>query len=348
MQRLILLFGAVVFSVFAIAGTAAGQTATITLRTIDHATGPGGRFVLTASVSPGHSFGIASYSVKLLGGFTFDHLTPGVMAANGLEGSGYRAGFSLFRTTDLNTPTTGLIVSASQDTVTPTPYIYYGVGQAATHFVNGGTNGPITCVVVGDSSQDDVFRAELVIGEGTYPGEAPTIDQTSVDNGVQVFTSDNALDTTAATLVFDEVSGPPTFVEGLGIEVIAVVSFPTARDMLYEIVSIDTEGDELLVGQVAGDGATATAPDLATIPLDSSLKYRVTANGSEVAPTIKIAPAVSFETMVGKLYELIAFNAAGEQRVVGRATGDGSTIRIPDPEHLSSTVSKLYRVARLN
>ena len=149
MPRTISVLAALAIILFALGPAAHGQTATMTLRTIDHVTEPGGRFVLSVSVSPGHSFGIAGYSVQLLGSFTFDHLAPGVTAANGSAGSGAVAGFTVLRTPDLPAPGGSLIVSASQNTVTPTPYIYFGVGQGAVDFVSGPTNGPVTIVTPG-------------------------------------------------------------------------------------------------------------------------------------------------------------------------------------------------------
>jgi len=189
----------------AIAANASAQTATFQLsRTMTSATA--GTFTLRLSVSDGDNFGVASYGVKLTGDITFDHRTPDITLADGSAGNDQPAGFTLFRAADQNSTTSGLLVTASQDTVSLTPYIYYGVGQTAGNVLTSPTDGPITIDAAGDSSQDADYAASIVIGTGTWNGQAPAFEQADVDNGVQVFTSDANVDTAAASLAFDVIT----------------------------------------------------------------------------------------------------------------------------------------------
>lgn len=199
MQRSILMFGAAAL-LGLLTGSAAGQTATFDLRTSSG--GSVGTFELLLSVSGGDNFGVASYSVALNGDMTFDHLAPGITTANGPSGNGEPAGFTVFRTFDQSDMTSGLTVSGGQDTVAPTPYIYYGVGQSSLNVLSDPTGGPITIVTPGDGTQAASFAATVLIGEGTWQGSPPTFDESNVDNGVQVFTSSSTLANTSAALSF--------------------------------------------------------------------------------------------------------------------------------------------------
>jgi hypothetical protein len=183
------------------------QTATFTLDRTSHDQASGS-FQLRITISDGQNAGIASYGVKLTGDITFDHRAPGIASANGSAGNGEPAGFTLFRTADRANPAAGLLVTASQDTVTPTPYIYYGVGRSDGNVLTSPTHGPITIATAGDQTQNADYAASFVIGTGTWSGQPPAFDQDNADNGVQVFTADDALDTQAADLAFELLPRP--------------------------------------------------------------------------------------------------------------------------------------------
>lgn len=191
--------------VLMVASAAPGQTATWTLHSTPDSPGSAsGTYALFLAVSPSDNFGVASYSVRLNGELTFDHRAPGIAAADGPAGNNRPAGFTVFRTPDQSATVVGLTVSGSQDTITPTPYIYYRVGQTAGDVLTSPTQGPITVSAVGDATQSSSYAAPLIVGVGTWQGSPPTFDRGNVDNGVQVFTADTALSNTAASLNFSQ------------------------------------------------------------------------------------------------------------------------------------------------
>ncbi len=59
----------------------------------------------------------------------------------------------------------------------------------------------------------------------------------------------------------------------------AVASFTSIDGVTYELVAIDADGNETVVGTVVGDGGTVNVADLLNAPVDASKKYVVRVTG---------------------------------------------------------------------
>lgn len=143
------------------------------------------------------TFGIALYGVPLNGGIlTLDHKSP---VGNVLDGLNvYPIGFNNFRSLDGSTQ-----ISASQTIApVPTPYPVPNFGRAAGDLKT--FIGPATLF----TSEQPVYDAKLLIASGTWLGVAPTIDASSVDFVVSVFSDNNLTSTQAATIRVNAVPEP--------------------------------------------------------------------------------------------------------------------------------------------
>jgi hypothetical protein len=152
-----------------------------------------GEFKLFGSTKGGGA-GLAAYGVELTGPITsLNHLSPTTsMAENAASVSG-SAGFSLLRSADGSTS-----VHASQDTITATPHLLYGLGQQPGSLAAAGLN-PLTSV------ESDAWDAELLLATGTFDATLGSIaiDYSSSITGANVFKSVGSGQTMAATVTYD-------------------------------------------------------------------------------------------------------------------------------------------------
>lgn len=120
--------------------------------------GPG-TFNVYAEASAGDNGGIVTYGIPIVGPVTsIDHLSPTATFATSTNGGG-GAGFSFLRSADGDAA--GL--SASQDTITPTPHIIYGFGQSASSFA---AQSPSITPQFG--TEQPVWGRPLLMAKGTY------------------------------------------------------------------------------------------------------------------------------------------------------------------------------------
>ena len=182
-------------------GSTGARAATVTYTlSIDDA-GPG-TFSLFAEASAGDNAGLATFGVPLTGDLTSaDNLTlfglGQTATASGL------AGFSSLRSSDGSTAVRG-----AQDTITPSPFIYFGVGQTAGTAATSPTNGPITFIPL-DMTQILAYSAMYQLAAGTYDtnGSRPGFNTASPDLLANVFTG-NGLAVEAATIVTQIIPEP--------------------------------------------------------------------------------------------------------------------------------------------
>jgi len=261
----------VVASLLAWASMLHAQTATFTLIKIP-TNATDGTYQLRLDVSDGDNFGVTSYGVRVNGNITFDHVGVGISSANGGAGNDKPAGFTLFRTADQATPVAGLLITGSQDTVNPTPYIFYCIGQTAGNALSSPTNGPITIAAAGDNSQNEDYRDSFLIATGSYSGGEPSFDEQNVDNGVNVFTSDQTLANQAATVEFETITCEPIVAQ---VDLAACISFVGEAGIMYEVVRIDADCEETIIQTVVGTGQTTNVVDKQNIPMSDCAKYIV-------------------------------------------------------------------------
>ena len=185
-----------------ILGTATGSAATVTFCLYvdqDSAGIPApGTFNLYAIDSVGDNFGIASYGAPLIGSIlTIDHKSP--RATQTPDFATFNAfGFSFLRTGDVPPPIglTPYTISASQDTISPTPYPIYGFGQRAGNLL---TEVPATVL----GPEQPVFTSLLLLASGTYnaAGTRPDFNLADLDLGANTFDTSATLDASAATIL---------------------------------------------------------------------------------------------------------------------------------------------------
>lgn len=166
-----------------------------------------GTFKVYADDSLGDNFGIASYGVPLIGSIlTIDHNSPNGFRVGGPVGP---VGFSFLRSADndLVNP-----ISASQDTLSPTPNLVYGFGQA------GGDLGAAFPPYF--AADQTVYLPHLLLAMGTYNklGTKPDFDLASLDLGANTFDAAAGIAVSGAAIVTAVVPEPATLsLLGLGV-----------------------------------------------------------------------------------------------------------------------------------
>lgn len=181
------------------------QTVGYTLDLDDAGTGT---FSLYASASAGDNAGIALYGVPLVGDIlTLDHRALAGLGINSAS-TAADAGFTEFRSADNDTDLAGgqLLIPS------PTPFIYYNIGQAAGNAADGATNGPLVTFIPTDATQDTSFAAAFRLATGTYNplGETPGFNLASPDLLANVFLNDAGLDVAAAQITTQVIPEPAT------------------------------------------------------------------------------------------------------------------------------------------
>lgn len=171
----------------------------------------------------GDNGGIASYGAVLTGVANVDHNSPRDGFAQGPGGVG-AAGFTSLRSAD-NVP----VLLASQDTITPTPNLIYGFGQAGNSFAALSIND----FTGGTQLEQASWDAKLRIATGTIaPGVVPGINASSVDTFSNVFVQGNGTATRAAgiqTEVIDVAIPEPASIALAGLGLIGVVALRRRR-----------------------------------------------------------------------------------------------------------------------
>lgn len=150
-----------------------------------------GAFSLFAEELDGDNGGIASYGAVLTGGVTsVAHVSTFSQFSISPNGNG-PIGF-----TQLRSAADDAAIGASQDTITPSPNILYGIGQSADSFTNLGYN---------DASGSGVgldWDAKFLLATGTWEGETPGFNQSDARTFSNIFQSDSVTSTEAAALEF--------------------------------------------------------------------------------------------------------------------------------------------------
>jgi hypothetical protein len=198
MKRLSLLAAAVVLS-----GVSAANAATVTF-TLDLTAGPG-QFTLYGETSAGDNAGLAAYNVALTNIATVNHNSLRNAAAESSDGSlAGPVGFTLFRSADDTTPALGnVLIQGSQDTIAPTPFIIYGLGQAPGDLASRN-------IITAGSKEGDPWAARMVIATGTWdPAQLPAFDTAAaVLTSANLFNDNAGLAVTAAANVVTNVIIP--------------------------------------------------------------------------------------------------------------------------------------------
>jgi hypothetical protein len=151
---------------------------------------------LFASVSHGDNFGLAAYGISVQNVTSTFHRAPRVVHSEDLNFDIYSAGFSILRSANNGIISgTGFYITASQDTVAPTPYLIRGFGQSASsfaaHLPPENTNIGVT---------QPTWDSKLLLAEGSYAaGAAPYIDLSNIDSLVNVFNSAQGTETSRAS-----------------------------------------------------------------------------------------------------------------------------------------------------
>jgi hypothetical protein len=137
------------------------SAATVTF-TLDFTAG-WGQFILYAETSAGDNAGLASYSVALKNALTVNHHSLRNAAAESYDGAlRGPVGFTQSRSADDTNPAIGnVLIQGSQDTVTPTPFIIYGLGQTGGDLASRG-------IITAGSKEGDPWAAKMVIATGTW------------------------------------------------------------------------------------------------------------------------------------------------------------------------------------
>jgi hypothetical protein len=192
MKRLSLLAAAVVLS-----GVSAANAASVTF-TLDLSAG-GGNFTLYGETSAGDNAGLAAYNVALTNVATVNHNSLRNAAAESSDGSlAGPVGFTLFRSADDTNAAVGpVLIQGSQDTIAPTPFIIYGLGQAPGDLTSRN-------IITAGSKEGDPWAAKMVIATGTYAagGQFPDFDPTAaVLTSANLFNDNAGLAVTAAATV---------------------------------------------------------------------------------------------------------------------------------------------------
>jgi hypothetical protein len=128
-----------------------------------------GTWDLYARTSFGDNFGIASYKVSLLNTTSILHRSPRARLSPdpaGIDPDQEPAGFTLLRTANNVNP-----IHASQDTVSPTPYLVKRFGQMAGSFAS---LFPTTNEFL--QTNQTTWGSAILIAEGTYSGVVPTFN----------------------------------------------------------------------------------------------------------------------------------------------------------------------------
>ena len=163
------------------------NAAQVTFTMMVNEDGPG-TLNIYATASLGDNGGIASYGVPVTGGVvTIDHNSPNAMV-NGASGAG-NMGFSMLRSADDDST-----LIASQDTLTPSPYLVYGFGQV------GGDLADVSGVADVFVAEQQIYDAPLLIATGTWADELPGFDTQSSDLGANVFTQASGHDVIIANV----------------------------------------------------------------------------------------------------------------------------------------------------
>jgi hypothetical protein len=172
------------------------QAATVTF-TLDLQKLGAGNFELRAKTSAGDNGGLAFYNVALTNVATVNHNSLRNAAAQNADGSlEGPVGFTLFRTADDTNPTAGpAAIAGSQDTITPTPFLIYGMGQTSGDLASRG-------IITAGSKEGDPWAADMILAVGTYtPGIYPTFNQeASTPTLANVFNAATGIATSAATI----------------------------------------------------------------------------------------------------------------------------------------------------
>jgi hypothetical protein len=172
---------------------AAGATVTFTLDLLKLGIG---NLELRACVSPGDNGGLAAYNVALTNVKTVNHNSLRNGAASNVGGEEGTVGFTTFRSADDAIPAvSNLAIAGSQDTITPTPFIIYGLGQQPGNLTARG-------ITTAGSKEGDPWAADMVIATGTYditPGQP--VAYPGWDSQAAVLTSANVFVTTGSTRV---------------------------------------------------------------------------------------------------------------------------------------------------
>jgi hypothetical protein len=248
-----------------------------------------GQFDLFASASPDDNAGIASYSVALTGAITaLDHVTPYTSFALNVAAEEGAAGFSLLRSANgLND------VYASQNTISVTPHLLYGLGQTASSFSQSGVE-PVA------AAKSPSWGAELKIATGFYDPVAGSlgIDYASNRTLANVFRSSASAATMAADIVFD-----PRFAAAAPLPTLSpavpgplpppVVSPPRPASAVESLVEYrlefgQTPGEFKLFGSVKGAGAGLAAYGVELTGSITSLNH--------ASPTASFAQSAALES----------------------------------------------------
>jgi hypothetical protein len=152
-----------------------------------------GDFKLFGS-SRGAGAGLAAFGVALTGPITsLNHVSPGASLVEDVAHAEGSAGFTLFRSADDSTA-----VHGSQDTITGSGHLLYGLGQTSGSLAGAGLT-PLA------ASEGEAWDSDLLLATGTFDATLGTIaiDYASALTGANVFKAVGSAEVKAATVTYD-------------------------------------------------------------------------------------------------------------------------------------------------